>query len=105
MGPVRGPWTGHRRGHSPHQVAGRPEPYPLGLRHAYIDAARTWAYDIGQAPQNQYFPDADRAITAHRRRPNTRGSAAISQSENGTFDAECTPTLTLARLSVRRRLP
>jgi hypothetical protein len=30
MGPVRGPWTGHRRGHSPHQVAGRPGPYPLG---------------------------------------------------------------------------
>src|ERR1700675_3642764 len=24
MGPVRGPWTGHRRRHSPHQVAGRP---------------------------------------------------------------------------------
>ena len=28
--PLRGPWTGHRRGHSPHQVAGRPGPYPLG---------------------------------------------------------------------------
>ena len=30
MGPVRGPWAGHRRGHSPHQVAGRPGPYPFG---------------------------------------------------------------------------
>ena len=28
--PVRGPWTGHRRRHSPHQVRGRPGPYPLG---------------------------------------------------------------------------
>ena len=33
MGPVRGPWAGHRRGHSPHQVAGRPGPYPLGKLH------------------------------------------------------------------------
>ena len=24
MGPVRGPWTGHRRGHSPHQVQDGP---------------------------------------------------------------------------------
>ena len=30
MGPGRGPRTGHRRGHSPHQVAGRPGPDPLG---------------------------------------------------------------------------
>jgi hypothetical protein len=29
-GPVRGPWTGHRRGHSPHQVARWTGPYTLG---------------------------------------------------------------------------
>jgi len=40
---IRGRWTGPRRGRSPHQVAGRPGPYPLGEFHADIDAARTWA--------------------------------------------------------------
>ena len=30
MGPVRGLWTGHRQGHSPHQVVGRLGPYPCG---------------------------------------------------------------------------
>src|SRR5512139_2372600 len=42
-GPFEGLGPDIRRGHSPHQVAGRPGPYPLGQLHADIDAARTWA--------------------------------------------------------------
>ena len=30
MGAGRDPWIGHRRGHSPHQGAGRPGRYPFG---------------------------------------------------------------------------
>ena len=30
MGAGREPWIGHCRGHSPHQGAGRPGPYPFG---------------------------------------------------------------------------
>src|SRR5262245_12595817 len=49
MGPIRWPWTGHRRWHSPPQVAGRSGPYPLGQLHADIDAARTRACGSGPA--------------------------------------------------------
>ena len=41
-GAGREPRTGYRRGHSPHQGAGRVGPYPFGQLHADIDAARTW---------------------------------------------------------------
>ena len=41
-GPFEGLGPDLVEGISPHQVAGRPGPYPLGQLHADIDAARTW---------------------------------------------------------------
>src|SRR6266550_3044031 len=43
LGAVRGHRPGHHLGASPPQVAGRPEPHPLGQLHADIDAARARA--------------------------------------------------------------
>jgi dihydrofolate reductase len=65
MGPVRGPWTGHRRGHTPHQVAGRPQPYLWGsstltstlLEHGLADEVLLVVYPVLLGTGKRFFAE------------------------------------------------
>src|SRR5215207_5287201 len=65
MGPVRGPWTGHRRGHSPHQVAGRPNLILWGsstltstlLEHGLADEVLLAVYPVLLGTGKRFFAE------------------------------------------------
>jgi hypothetical protein len=65
MGVGRGPWTGHRRGRSPHQGEGRTKPDRLGsstltpvlLEHGLADEVLLLVYPILLGTGKRFFSD------------------------------------------------
>ena len=65
MGPVRGPWTEHRRGRSPHQIGGRPDLVLSGsstltstlLEHGLADEILLIVYPVLLGTGKRFFAD------------------------------------------------